>query len=408
MKKHKLLFAATLAALGATAAHAQNSVTLYGLLDAGISYTNNVRVGTGQGSGNVAMSNAMMQSDRWGLRGSEDLGGGLKAVFVLENGFTLSNGKLGQGGREFGRSAYVGLSSTTLGTLTLGRQNEFMYDYVGHMAFENFNGAGGNVFAHVMDNDNMIGSFRINNAVKYTSQTYNGLTFGGLYGFSNQASGFANNRAYSFGAMYDNGPIKAALGYTQVNNSNSTGASINTGGAVDSSSTDGSADAPFTAQRQRTFGGGLNYTFGPANVGFVITDTKLNNATGFTAGSSNLSAANAAYVHFTNYEVNAHYSLTPALTLGAAYTYTTGKFNNALNSASPKWNQFGLLADYGLSKRTDVYAAANYIHLSGGLAPGAGGGNSSLYNFEGASSYIGGTAASTNQVVVGVGLRTHF
>jgi GBP family porin len=397
--KHKVLLATTLAALSMTAAHAQTSVTLYGLLDAGISYTNNVRLGINQGSGNVAMTNAMMQSDRWGLRGSEDLGGGLKAVFVLENGFTLSNGKLGQGGREFGRSAYAGLSSTNLGTVTLGRQNEFMYDYVGHMSFENFDGAGGNVFAHVMDNDNMIGSFRINNAVKYTSQNYNGLTFGGLYGFSNQAGGFANNRAYSFGAMYDNGPIKAALGYTQVNNSGSNG------GAVDAG--DSTADSTFTAQRQRTFGGGLNYTFGAANVGLVITDTKLDNATGLTTGTTTLSA-NPANVHFTNYELNAHYHVTPAVTLGAAYTYTDGKFSNALSSVSPKWNQFSLLTDYALSTRTDVYAAANYIHLSGGLAPGAQGNNPGLYAFEGASSYIGGTSASTSQVVVGVGLRTRF
>jgi GBP family porin len=401
--KHQILFAATLAALGTTAAHAQSSVTLYGLLDAGVSYTNNVRVGNNQGSSNAALSSGMMQSNRWGLRGAEDLGGGLKALFVLENGFTLGNGKLGQGGREFGRNAYVGLSSNTLGTVTVGRQNEFMYDYVGHLSFDNFNGVGGNVFAHVMDNDNTIGTFRVNNAVKYQSPTYNGLTFGALYGFSNQAGGFANNRAYSFGATYDNGPIKAALGYTQVNNGNSA---INSAGAVDANNT--TADAAFTAQRQRTFGGGMNYTFGPANVGFVITDTKLNNATGFATGSSTLSAANAANVHFTNYELNAHYSLTPALTLGAAYTYTDGKFNNALSSVSPKWNQFSLLTDYSLSKHTDVYAAANYTRLSGGLAPGAQSGNSGLFAFEGASSFTGGTSASKSQLVVGVGLRTRF
>ncbi|MGF6935438.1 GBP family porin [Paraburkholderia sp. UCT70] len=405
--KHKVLFAAALAALGTTAAHAQNSVTLYGLLDAGISYSNN----TG-GHSNVALSSGIMQSNRWGLKGAEDLGDGLKAVFVLENGFALGNGKLGQGGREFGRNAYVGLSSNTLGTLTVGRQNEFMYDYVSHMSFENFNGAGGNVFAHAMDNDNMIGTFRVNNAVKYQSPNYYGLTIGGLYGFSNQAGGFANNRAYSFGAMYNNGPITAALGYTQINNnlaglgSVTNGSVTNTGGAVDSSAASTSADAALTAGRQRTFGGGLNYTFGPANVGFVVTDTRLNNATGFTTGATPLSLANSANVHFTNYELNAHYSLTPALTLGAAYTYTNGKFSNAQNSASPKWNQVSLLSDYNLSKRTDVYAVANWSHLSGGLTPAQGG--AGLAAFEGASSFIGGIASTKNQVVVGAGIRTRF
>jgi GBP family porin len=398
----KTLLVGALTGVFATMAHAQSSVTLYGLLDVGISYTNSNS--TPQGRSNVQMSNAMMQSNRWGLRGSEDLGGGLKTIFVLENGFTLTNGKLGQGGREFGRNAYVGLSDNTYGTLTLGRQNEFMYDWVGHLSLADFNGVGGNIFAHVMDNDNAIGTMRINNAVKYTSVNYAGLTLGGMYAFSNTAGGFANDRAYSFGATYNRGPINAALGYTQVNNGN---AFLYPNGAVDANTA--SSDAAFTAQRQRTFGGGLNYTFGPANVGFIITDTRLNNATGFAtttaANGATLSAANAAYAHFTNYEVNAHYSLTPALLLGAAYTYTNGKFNNALNSISPKWNQFGLLADYSLSKRTDVYTAVNYIHLSGGMPKGAAGG---VTQFEGASSYIGSVGSASSQVVAGVGLRSRF
>jgi GBP family porin len=407
----KTLLVGALTGVFATMAHAQSSVTLYGLLDVGISYTNSTSTTQG-GRSNFQMSNAMMQSNRWGMRGAEDLGGGLKAIFVLENGFTLTNGKLAQGGREFGRNAYVGLTDSKLGTLTLGRQNEFMYDWVGHMSFADFNGVGGNIFAHVMDNDNLIGTMRINNAVKYTSKTYAGLTLGGMYAFSNAAGAFANNRAYSFGATYNNGPINAALGFTQVNNGNEA---INANGAVDAGFTTSngttatSADAAFTAKRQQTFGGGLNYTFGPANVGFVITDTRLNNATAFATGTTTtLSAANAAYVHFTNYEVNAHYSLTPALTLGAAYTYTDGKFDNAHFSVSPKWNQFGLLADYALSKRTDVYAAANYIHLSGGIPPGTSAANGGVAQFEGPTSYIGATGTAASQVVAGVGLRTRF
>jgi hypothetical protein len=62
------------------------------------------------------------QGSRWGMRGTEDLGGGLKAIFLLENGFDASTGKLWQGGLEFGRQAWVGLSSARLGTVSLGRQ----------------------------------------------------------------------------------------------------------------------------------------------------------------------------------------------------------------------------------------------------------------------------------------------
>src|ERR1700754_1749666 len=88
----------------AGAAHAKSSVTLYGLIDAGLTYTNNQG-----GSHNFKMTSGAVNGSRWGLRGSEDLGGGLKAIFTLEDGFSIANGTFGQGGREFGRQAFVGL-----------------------------------------------------------------------------------------------------------------------------------------------------------------------------------------------------------------------------------------------------------------------------------------------------------
>jgi GBP family porin len=403
--KYNVLFAATLAALGTTAAHAQSSVTLYGLLDAGITYTNSVATSNG-GHSNVAMTNGIMQSNRWGLRGAEDLGGGLKAIFVLENGFNLSSGKLGQGSREFGRNAYVGLSSNNLGTLTLGRQNEFMYDGIARYSFVTGNNGGGNIFAHTMDNDNLIGTFRVNNAVKYVSPTYAGLQAGGMYAFSNQANGFGNNRLYSLNLQYNQGPISAGLAYTQLNQN--IGA-LNANGAVDAGN-GASSDSAFTAGRERIFGGGLKYTFGAAKVGVVITDSKYYNTTGFAAGSAPVSAANSAYVHFTNYEVNATYNLTPAWLVGAAYTYTDGKFSSSLASASPKWNQVGLLSDYSLSKRTDLYLGANWVHLSGGLSSNAATGGATGFQgaLAGSTSVAGSAAAISNQVVVGAGIRSRF
>jgi predicted porin len=71
-----------------------------------------------------------INGSRWGLRGAEDLGGGLKAIFVLENGFSVQNGRLAQDGREFGRQAYVGVGSTQFGTVTLGRQYDSLVDFV--------------------------------------------------------------------------------------------------------------------------------------------------------------------------------------------------------------------------------------------------------------------------------------
>lgn len=82
----------------AAPAFAQTSVTLYGVIDEGFDYTNNVL-----GSHNYALQSGLAQGSRWGLKGAEDLGGGLRAIFQLENGFNVNNGRLLQGGLEFGR-----------------------------------------------------------------------------------------------------------------------------------------------------------------------------------------------------------------------------------------------------------------------------------------------------------------
>src|ERR1700734_1212016 len=115
--KRTLLAAAIPAIFLSTVAHAQSSVTLYGLIDEGFDFTTN-----GQGHRGYEMVSGDTAGSRWGLKGNEDLGGGLSAVFQLENGFNPNTGALGQGGLEFGRQAFVGVSSKQLGTVTLGRQ----------------------------------------------------------------------------------------------------------------------------------------------------------------------------------------------------------------------------------------------------------------------------------------------
>src|ERR1700753_491441 len=197
----KAVMLAALTGAFATAAHAQSSVTLYGLIDAGITYTNNQR-----DHSNVQETSGSINGSRWGLRGAEDLGGGLKAIFTLENGFGINDGTLQQNSRLFGRQAFVGLASDQFGAVTLGRQYDSMVDFVAPLALTGTQ-YGGTQFAHPFDNDNLNNSFRINNSVKYQSANYGGFKFGALYGFSNQADGFANNRAYSAGASYNWGGL---------------------------------------------------------------------------------------------------------------------------------------------------------------------------------------------------------
>ena len=308
----KTLIVTALSGVFVTAAHAQSSVTLYGLIDAGITYTNNQG-----GHSSWSERSGQINGSRWGLRGTEDLGGGLKAIFVLENGFNIANGTLGQNGREFGRQAFVGLSQDQFGSVTLGRQYDSVVDYIGPLSLTGTQ-FGGTQFAHPFDNDNLNNSFRINNSVKYTSVNFGGLKFGALYGFSN-SNQFSNNRAYSAGVSYTYAGFNIGAGYLQLNNdiSGLTAAAVtNSAGAV-------AGDNTFVGKRQRVFGGGLNYTFGPATAGFVFTQSRVNRALGISAGASGVSSGlglDGTFARFNNYEVNARSALTPALWPGRTRT----------------------------------------------------------------------------------------
>jgi predicted porin len=376
--RNRFIGAAALS-LFAVAAHAQSSVTLYGLIDTGIVYTNN------QGGHSAwQMQSSMLSNEVWGLKGSEDLGGNLHAIFRLESGFNIQNGRQTYAGTMFGRQAYVGLQSDKYGTLTLGRQYDAVVDNLGPIALAN-NGDGNNLAAHPFDNDNIDDSFYINNSAKYVSPTYNGLQAEAQYGFSNAAGGFSDNRAYSFGVSYANGPINLAAAYLQLNNGGLT-----SGGALTNNDF-----VSFPAVRQRVMGVGGNYTFGPAVVGLLWTRSLFDNT---QPGANSVIMQSFDTLHFNNYEVNAHYSLTPAVSLAGAYTFTEGSFSSGTGSANPKWHQVTLMADYSLSKRTDVYVEGVYQHAYGAAGSA----------FEGA--YINGLSQSStgNQVAATVGMRTRF
>lgn len=169
---------ASLMACASGAAHAQSAVTLYGVIDTGIEYVTNI--GPKKASSfHVPTLTATLPS-LWGLRGKEDLGGGLSAVFVLESGFAPSQGTLNQGGRLFGRQAYVGLSGRW-GTLTLGRQYSQIFWTV--LTGDTL---APNIFA-AADLDPYLTQPRVDNAVTY-SFTSSGFTVGATYSFGRDAA----------------------------------------------------------------------------------------------------------------------------------------------------------------------------------------------------------------------------
>jgi general bacterial porin, GBP family len=362
------------------AAHAQSSVTLYGSLDEGLLYVNNW-----QGHSNWLVHSGTLSNTYFGLRGAEDLGGGNKAIFRLESGFDLTNGNL-SGDGLFNRQAYVGLQSRDYGTLTLGRQYDSVVDYLSPLSLAGQAG-GVNVAAHPLNNDNIGAQYSIANAVKYESVNYSGFHFGALYGFSNQAGGFANGRAWSVGAGYSNGPLTIAAAYDQSNDNPNV---ANAGGAV---------TVPQGASLQRTYGVGANYAFGPGTVGVLWTQTQLRN-TDLAGSDLPLDA------RFNNIELNGTYGLTPALALVGEYTYTWGKTTGSgTESSSPKWHSATLAVDYSLSKRTDLYFAGVYQHAAGDIY------NDGQGDVLSNSTSIAGLlpASSTpNQVGVTAGMRHRF
>jgi GBP family porin len=341
-------------------AKAQATVTLYGIFDNGIAYINHQAPNAASASHAVVESvSQVMSGNQWGLRGVENLGGDLSAVFVLENGFSGQTGAAAQGGRMFGRQAYVGLSSTRWGTFTMGRQYDAILDYIGVMAA--WTQLGSLYGAHIGDNDNTFNTWRENNSVKYRSINYGGFTAEGMYAFSNAPGQFSNNSAYNFGVRYVHSPFKITVSYLHLN-SPSAGqpGGTNPGGAVGGEYGSGPASIFYAnfVDRQSVLGVGAEYAHGPSTFHLVYTNTRLDYSDG-------------TRLQLNNIEANMTYLVTPQVTLMAGYVYTLGTGDGGMSLGSfakgdhPRWHQFELGASYALSKRTDIYAATIYQLAAG-------------------------------------------
>jgi len=336
----RLAVVGVLGALFSLGAEAQSRVTLYGLIDSGLTYASN----DGGNSAWKAVSGVPVGSN-YGFRGSEDLGGGLSAVFQLENGF---DGFTGNGsGRAFNRQAKMGLSSKTLGTLTLGRQYDSIVDFV---APYTSNGAyAGWYFSHPQDVDNTDNGFIVSNSVKYRSIDYNGLSFGGLYAFGNVVGDFHRNSVWSVGMNYANGPIGFGAAFLRAA---SPGTGLD-GFYMNSATYTNTVYGKYlpNAEYENIAGAGVSYAFGKAKLMGSFTNTV------FVGGASGHNAS------FKNVELAFGYQLQPEWYLLGSYTYTFGN-DNATGDA-PKYHQVNFMADYLLSKRTDIYLMAVYQRAAG-------------------------------------------
>lgn len=198
-------------------AHAQSSVTLYGIIDEAVRFDTH-QTTTG-GKLYTMGSGGQLSGSRWGLQGTEDLGSGMKAFFQLEAGFTPNTGVPQQATasgaqRLFGRTAIVGLSSDTYGSIILGRQYTLVHEmaYTHDLyALSNYTGTLG------FQGAGETGGGRLDNTVRYTSPTLYGFTLRGAYTFGNTAGDTHRASSPAVSLSYDHGPLSVGAAYQVIN-----------------------------------------------------------------------------------------------------------------------------------------------------------------------------------------------
>ncbi len=225
MKKSHLALA-LLATFAGTAA-AQSNVTLFGLVDVNITHytagdnSNAISTANPTGAGKAPSRTAMedgttngMNGSRWGIRVTEELGGGWSAGTLLESGFDLSQGSSFQGGRLFGRQAFLFVNSTTLGNLRLGRQYVLSDNLLGYGApFGTGMGLLGNPSTGVVNNGRSVATIlnpsRADNVVQYTTPNFAGFT--GAIQYAPDENTFDD--FYGVAVNYNRGPINVGVSY---------------------------------------------------------------------------------------------------------------------------------------------------------------------------------------------------
>jgi general bacterial porin, GBP family len=188
---------------------AQTSVTIYGTVDAGL-----VRESGGAAGSITKLTSGVASASRLGLRGSEDLGSGLSAIFVLESGIKIDTGEVDVAGTLFNRQSFVGLKSSRAGSLTLGRQYTPYYTTLSTVADPfalGYAGSAKNLFPTVGNNT------RTSNTLLYASPNFSGFSGELAYSLGEQAGSNSAGRQFGLGLAYSNGPLNVRLAYNNRN-----------------------------------------------------------------------------------------------------------------------------------------------------------------------------------------------
>lgn len=301
-----------LAVLGsiASAAQAQSTVTLYGLVDV---YAGRTKAGpVGAEVSTTVLNSGGLASSRFGLMGAEDLGGGLKAIFKLEQGFDASNGTATTG-TAFNRQSWVGLEGG-FGTVQFGNVWSAFDDvfYIGNAVFDSFVFSPGAANFSLRNNEAVLSNYNYNdkprNAIRYTTPNMGGFSAAVSHGLDENSA--VSQDQTDFNIQYSGGPLTAAVAY----------------------------------QVQKNAAGDAKYTYGSAayDLGVVVVKGGLGTTRNVYDTKSN------------DYQLGVDFPLSSALTLSTGYASSKDK-----GARDTKRTGFAVGATYAVSKRTMAYAAFN-------------------------------------------------
>jgi len=314
----------------ASSAWAQTNVTVYGIVDAGIAYRND-----GNPAGKTtSMESGQQSGSRLGFRGTEDLGGGMSAIFTVENGFNIDSGVLGQGGRLFGRQAWVGLAGN-FGNVKLGRQQTILYYAMDQLDPFHINLAGNSqkVFGY--------GTYaadpfqRSDNTITYTTSKIAGVIGTVSYGLGEQAGDYQANRKLGAGLSYQNGPLNLQLAYLQANTV-----------AAPASLAGGSTSA--NGDNRAVLLGGV-YDFGMLKAHLAYADNRLSGAIGNGKDRNFLAG------------------VTVPVGVGGSLLASWIR-NDVRDVTDGKSDLYAVGYSYAMSKRTNVYTSYSYLKNGDGVA----------------------------------------
>lgn len=287
---------AALSVLGSVgAACAQSSITIYGIADASLRYTDGLNASNAAATGSAsAVSSGINNTSRFGFRGSEDLGGGLSAIFNLESGINVDTGAQASSTKFFDRASVVGLKADW-GTTTMGRQTTVLADSLGPVdplgvRFASFNP---NVSIAALSSSGLgiefgpsgdtKGSYRLDNSVKYVGK-FNDLTVRAMHAFGEQSSNSSALSSNGIGFAYQTSDLAATLGYADFKSSTGLQLKAYVGGVSSQvgstklSLTYGSHEAEMTATtktKNTTLGLGATVPLN-ANLDLILTHYRVN------------------------------------------------------------------------------------------------------------------------------------